>query len=73
VENLFSTYLGGTEYRVMNIGNSRLGLRKVKQLLSNFEAERWEKFKQLEAGQKNQLLIKKTLVYQSFKLLKSLS
>ena len=39
-KNLFSTYLGGTELRILEY--ARLVLRKVKQRLSDLKAERWE-------------------------------
>ena len=50
-KNLFSTYLGGTELWIL--GNSMLVLRKVKQLLSNFEAERWENLSNLRLAKKS--------------------
>ena len=50
-ENWFLTYLGGTELQIL--GNSRLVLRKVKQLLSNFEAERWENLSNLRLAEKS--------------------
>ena len=50
-ENLFFIYLAGTELRFL--GNSRLVLRKFKQLLSNFEAERWENLSNLRLAKKS--------------------
>ena len=46
----------------MILGNSMLVLRKVKQLLSNFEAERWENLSNLRLAKKS-VAYKKTLVY----------
>ena len=40
-------------------------LRKVKQLLSNFEAERWENLSNLRLAKKS-VAYKKTLVYESY-------
>ena len=44
------------------LGNSRLVLKKVKQLFSNFEAERWGKLSNLTLRPKKSLACKKQLV-----------
>ena len=49
--NLFRFKSISTELWIL--GNSRLVLRKIKQLLSNFEAERWENLSNLRLAKKS--------------------
>ena len=64
---LISYYLGGSELRIL--GNSRLVLRKFKQLLSNFEAERWENLSNLRLAKKSVAYKKNSSVLAQFKIM----